>query len=137
MGTGNYLIYLFNEDCSFCLISVQQHVHRIKVFVVVVLFVLIVVQLYEMIIVIDDPNLLNKNGVRRMLVVRHGRLLNGHLYVLKIKLDSFILMFHFSVRLHVEPVFDDVKSNVIKMVDPWINPNVHNQCLLNKRHVLH
>ncbi len=111
--------------------------HHIKVFVDVVLFVLITIQLYETIIVIDELNLLNKNGVQQMLVVQHGRLVNGHLYVSKIKsVDPFIQIFYFSVRSHVEPVFDDVKFNVIKMVDLWINLNVHNQCLLNKKHVL-
>jgi hypothetical protein len=94
MGTSNYLIFVFNEDFVFSF-SAQQHVHHIKVFAVVVLFVLMVVQSYEMIIVIEDQNLLNKNGVQQMLLVQHGRQLIGHLYVLKIKLNSFhqILLF--------------------------------------------
>ena len=47
-----------------------------------------------MIIVIDDLNLLNKNGVQQMLAVQHGLLGNGHLYVKQINyLNQINLIF--------------------------------------------
>jgi hypothetical protein len=90
-----------------------------------------------MIIVIDDLNLLSKNGVQQMLAVQHGLLENGHLYVKQINYFNQINLIFLlnSVQLHVVPVFNDVQYNVTKMVDQWINLNVHNQHRLNNKHV--
>ncbi len=57
------------------------------------LLVLNMVQLYEMIIVIEGQNLLNKNGVQQMLVVQHGLQVNGHLYGLEIRMIYLDLIF--------------------------------------------
>jgi hypothetical protein len=49
-----------------------------------------------------------------MLVVQHGRLVNGHMYVFGNKIIFlFFLFLFFSVQLHVEQVFNDVQYNVI------------------------